>query len=89
MRLFGCEYRTQILLILSKSNEIYIEPFGIENGSLEMKLIDLKSKALWIINRMERKLKELEVQKCIYVTQQKLTALKEMTRVEAHIRLME
>ncbi|RXG68942.1 hypothetical protein Avbf_09563 [Armadillidium vulgare] len=31
----------------TNSNEIHIEPFGIDTGSLEMQLIDLKSKALW------------------------------------------
>ncbi|GFU88899.1 general transcription factor II-I repeat domain-containing protein 2B [Trichonephila clavipes] len=31
----------------TNSNEIHIEPFGIDTGSLEMQLIDLKSKAAW------------------------------------------
>ncbi|XP_015440313.1 PREDICTED: general transcription factor II-I repeat domain-containing protein 2A-like [Dufourea novaeangliae] len=68
----------------TNSNEIHIEPFGIDTGSLEMQLIDLKSKALWSgkFTELKSKLEELEVQKCMYVTQQKWTALKEMPRVE-------
>ncbi|GFX19517.1 uncharacterized protein TNCV_2074261 [Trichonephila clavipes] len=52
-----------------------------------MQWIDLKSKALWSgkFTELESKLEELEVQKCMYVAQQKLTALKEMPRVEALI----
>lgn len=71
----------------TNSNEIHIEPFGIDTGSLEMQLIDLKSKALWSgkFTELKSKLEELEVQKCMYVTQQKWTALKEMPRVEALI----
>ncbi|GBP40785.1 Protein ZBED8 [Eumeta japonica] len=37
------------------------------------------------IRKLKSKLEELEVQKCMYVTQQKWTALKEMPRVEALI----
>ncbi|GFW22136.1 general transcription factor II-I repeat domain-containing protein 2A [Trichonephila clavipes] len=71
----------------TNSNEIHIEPFGIDTGSLEMQMIDLKSKALWRgkFTELKSKLEELEVQKCMYVTQQKLSALKEMPRVEALI----
>ncbi|GFV50674.1 general transcription factor II-I repeat domain-containing protein 2A [Trichonephila clavipes] len=52
-----------------------------------MKLTDLKSKALWSGKFTEFKslFKKLEVQKCMYETQQKLTALKETMRVEALI----
>ncbi|GFS99371.1 uncharacterized protein TNCV_1601761 [Trichonephila clavipes] len=52
-----------------------------------MQLIDLKSKALWsgTFIELKSKLEELEVQKFMYVTQQKLTALKEMPRFEALI----
>ncbi|KAL4717985.1 hypothetical protein ACJJTC_013025 [Scirpophaga incertulas] len=69
------------------SNKIYIEPFGIDTGSLEMQLIDLKSKALWSekFTELKSKLEELEVQKCMYVKQQKWTALKELPRVESLI----
>ncbi|GFV77178.1 uncharacterized protein TNCV_444091 [Trichonephila clavipes] len=68
----------------TNSNEIHIDPFGIDTGSLEMQLIDLKSKALWNGKfRVEKQVGKLEVQKCMYVTQQKLTALKEIPRVEA------
>ncbi|XP_018578443.1 general transcription factor II-I repeat domain-containing protein 2A-like, partial [Anoplophora glabripennis] len=71
----------------TNSNEIHIKPFGIDTGSLDMQLIDLKSKALWSgkFTELKSKLEELEVQKCMYVTQQKWTALKEMPRVEALI----
>ncbi|CAG9840739.1 unnamed protein product [Diabrotica balteata] len=31
----------------TNNNEIHVESFGIHTGSLEMQLIDLKSKALW------------------------------------------
>ncbi|GFU07290.1 SCAN domain-containing protein 3 [Trichonephila clavipes] len=62
-------------LLNTNGNEIHIEPFGIDTGSLwSDKFTELKSK-----------LEELEVQKCMYATQQKLTALKEMPRVEALI----
>ena len=70
----------------TNSNDIHIEPFGIDTGSLEMQLIDL-SKALWSekYTELKSKLDEFEVQKCIYVTQQKWTAVKQMPRVEALI----
>ncbi|GFX63400.1 uncharacterized protein TNCV_3620031 [Trichonephila clavipes] len=50
-----------------------------------MQLIDLKIKALRSgkFTELKSKLKELEVQNCIYLTQQEGTALKEMPRVEA------
>ncbi|GFV68419.1 uncharacterized protein TNCV_3128751 [Trichonephila clavipes] len=66
-------------------NEIHIEPFGIDTGSLEMQLIDLKSKALMSgkFTELKIKLEELEVQKCMYVMPQNLTDLKEMPLVEA------
>ena len=48
-----------------------MEPFGIDTGSLEMQLIDLKSKALWSekFTELKSNLEELEIQKCMYVTQ--------------------
>ena len=54
----------------TNSNEIHIEPFGINIGSLEMQLIDLKSKHLWNykFTELKSKLEELEVQKCMYAT---------------------
>ncbi|GFU80803.1 uncharacterized protein TNCV_515301 [Trichonephila clavipes] len=60
-------------------NELHVEPLGIDTGSLEMQWIDLKRKALRSgkFTELKSKLEELEVQKkCMYVTQQKLTALK-------------
>ncbi|GBP21821.1 SCAN domain-containing protein 3 [Eumeta japonica] len=71
----------------TNSNEIHVEPFGVDTASLEMQLIDLKSKDLWSrkFTELKSKLEELEVQKCMYVTQQKWTALKKMPRVEALI----
>ncbi|GFW84278.1 SCAN domain-containing protein 3 [Trichonephila clavipes] len=65
--------------------EIYIEPFVTDIRSLEMQLIDLKSKALGSgkCTELKSKLEELEVQKCMHGMQQKVTALKEMPPVEA------
>ena len=68
----------------TNSKEIHIDPFGIDTGFLEMQFIDLKSKALWHGKFSELK-SQLEVQKCMYVTQQNWTALKEMPRIEALI----
>ncbi|GFT98351.1 uncharacterized protein TNCV_851011 [Trichonephila clavipes] len=77
-------YKSTLALIVNplntNSNEIHIEPFEIDTGSLEVQLIDLKSKALWSgkFTKSKSKLEKLEVQKCMYVTQQKLTLLKEV-----------
>ncbi|GBO15944.1 hypothetical protein AVEN_238607-1 [Araneus ventricosus] len=71
----------------TNTNEISIEPFGIDAGSLPMQLLDLKTKDLWSgkFTELKRKLEELEVQKCMYIAQQKWTALEEIPRVEALI----
>ncbi|CAG9833522.1 unnamed protein product [Diabrotica balteata] len=71
----------------TNSNEIKVEPFLIHTESLEMQLIDLTSKALWSekFAELKRKLEELEVQKCMYVTQNKWTTFKEMPRIEGLI----
>ncbi|XP_047002762.1 general transcription factor II-I repeat domain-containing protein 2-like [Schistocerca americana] len=47
----------------TNSNEIQIEPFGVDSGSLAMQLIDLKSKALWSgkFTELKSKFEELEV----------------------------
>ncbi|GBL88331.1 hypothetical protein AVEN_102999-1 [Araneus ventricosus] len=68
-------------------NEINIEPFGIDAGSLQMQLLDLKTKDLWSgkFTELKSKLEELEVQKCMHIAQHKWTALKEIPRVEALI----
>lgn len=68
----------------TNSNEIHIEPFGVDTGSLEMLL---NSKPLWSgkLTQLKSKLEELEVQKCMYVMQRKWTALKEMPPVDALI----
>uniref|UniRef100_A0A1B0BGC4 Uncharacterized protein n=1 Tax=Glossina palpalis gambiensis TaxID=67801 RepID=A0A1B0BGC4_9MUSC len=52
-----------------------------------MQLIDLKISALrnGEFTELKSKLEELEVQKCMYIKQQKWTALKEMPLVEALI----
>lgn len=42
-------------------NDIYIEPFGIDAGSLQIQLLDLKSKGLWSGKLTELKLEVLEV----------------------------
>ncbi|GBN10063.1 hypothetical protein AVEN_11086-1, partial [Araneus ventricosus] len=69
------------------TNEINIEPFGIDAGSLQMQLLDLKTKDLWSgkFTELKSKLEELEVQKCMHIAQHKWTALKEIPRVEALI----
>ncbi|GBN83646.1 hypothetical protein AVEN_75292-1 [Araneus ventricosus] len=61
-----------------------MEPFGIDAGSLQMQLLDLKTKDLWSGKFTELKSK-LEVQNCIHIAQHKWTALKEIPRVEALI----
>ncbi|GBN18508.1 hypothetical protein AVEN_165004-1 [Araneus ventricosus] len=71
----------------TNTNEISIEPFGIDAGSLQMQLLDLKTKDLWSgkFKELKSKLEELEVQKCMHMAQHKWTALKEIPRVEALI----
>ncbi|GBO37257.1 General transcription factor II-I repeat domain-containing protein 2A [Araneus ventricosus] len=62
----------------TNTNEINIEPFGIDAGSLQMQLLDLKTKDLWIgkFTELKSKLEELEVQKCMHVAQNKWTKKK-------------
>ncbi|GBO01316.1 hypothetical protein AVEN_69219-1 [Araneus ventricosus] len=64
----------------TNTNEINIEPFGIDAGSLQMQLLDLKTKDLWSgkFTELKSKLEELEVQKCMHIAQHKWTALKEI-----------
>ncbi|GBN38301.1 hypothetical protein AVEN_106634-1, partial [Araneus ventricosus] len=71
----------------TNTNEINIEPFGIDTGSLQMQLLDLKTKDFWSgkFTELKSKLEELEVQKCMHIAQHKWTALKEIPRVEALI----
>ncbi|GBM69105.1 General transcription factor II-I repeat domain-containing protein 2A [Araneus ventricosus] len=71
----------------TNANEINIEPFGIDAGSLQMQLLDLKTKNLWSgkFAELKSKLEELEVQKCMPIAQHQWTALKEYP----HIRRME
>ncbi|GBM22221.1 hypothetical protein AVEN_273411-1 [Araneus ventricosus] len=68
----------------TNTNEINIEPFGIDAGSLQMQLLGLKSKDMWSgkFTELKSKLEELEVQKCMHIAQQKWAALKEIPRVE-------
>ncbi|GBO46589.1 hypothetical protein AVEN_177713-1 [Araneus ventricosus] len=49
----------------TNTNEINNEPFGIDAGSLQMQLLDLKTKYLWSgkFTELKSKLEELEVQK--------------------------
>ncbi|GBM61614.1 hypothetical protein AVEN_269524-1 [Araneus ventricosus] len=58
--------------------EINIEPFGIDAVSLQMQLLDLKTKDLWSgkFTELKSKLEELEVQKCMHIAQHKWIALK-------------
>ncbi|GBM07686.1 hypothetical protein AVEN_228185-1 [Araneus ventricosus] len=71
----------------TNTNEINIEPFGINAGSLQMQLMDSKTKDLWSgkFTELKSKLEELEVQKCMHIAQHKWTALKEIPQVEAFI----
>ncbi|GBL60620.1 hypothetical protein AVEN_241788-1 [Araneus ventricosus] len=71
----------------TNTNEINIEPFGIDAGSLQMQLLDLKIKDLWSgkFTELKSKLEELEIQKCMHIAQHKWTVLKEIPRVEALI----
>ena len=59
-----------VSVLNSTTNEINIEPFGIDAGSLQMQLLDLRSKDLCSGKFTELKSK-LEVQKCMCITQQK------------------
>ncbi|GBM14957.1 hypothetical protein AVEN_116603-1 [Araneus ventricosus] len=71
----------------TNTNEINIEPFGIDAGSLQMQLLDLKTKDLWSgkFTELRSKLEELEVQKCMHIVQHKWSALKEIPLAEALI----
>ncbi|GBM83562.1 hypothetical protein AVEN_74949-1 [Araneus ventricosus] len=71
----------------TNTNEINIEPFGIDAGSLQIQLLDLKTKEFWSgkFTELKSKLEELEVQKCMHIAQHKWTALTEIPRVEALI----
>ncbi|GBN67374.1 hypothetical protein AVEN_190702-1 [Araneus ventricosus] len=62
----------------TNTNEINIGSFGINAGSLQMQLLDLKTKDLWSgkFTELKSKLEELEIQKCMHITQHKWTALK-------------
>ncbi|GBM63897.1 General transcription factor II-I repeat domain-containing protein 2A [Araneus ventricosus] len=62
----------------TNTNEINIELFGIDAVSLQMQLLDLKTKDLWSgkFTELKSKLEELEVQKCMHIAQHKWTALK-------------
>ncbi|GBM09217.1 hypothetical protein AVEN_226714-1 [Araneus ventricosus] len=71
----------------ANTNEINIEPFGIDAGSLQMQLLDLKTKDLWSgkFTELKSKVEELDVQKCMHIAQHKWIALKKIPRVEALI----
>ncbi|GBM06987.1 hypothetical protein AVEN_239685-1 [Araneus ventricosus] len=71
----------------TNTNEINIEPLGLDAGSLQMQFLDLKTKNLWSgkFTKLKSKLEELEVQKCMHIAQHKWTALKEISLVEALI----
>ncbi|GBN12866.1 hypothetical protein AVEN_185960-1 [Araneus ventricosus] len=67
----------------TNTNEINIELFGIDVGSLQMQLLDFKTKDFWSgkFTELKSRLEEWEVQKCMHVAQHKWTALKEIPRV--------
>ncbi|KAF8773241.1 hypothetical protein HNY73_015916 [Argiope bruennichi] len=52
----------------------------MDAGSLQMQLLDLKTKDLWNgkFAELKSKLQELEVQKCMHIVQHKWAALKEI-----------
>ncbi|GBN73977.1 hypothetical protein AVEN_225465-1 [Araneus ventricosus] len=60
----------------TNTNEINIDQFGIDAGSLQMQLPDFKTKDLWSgkFTELKRKLEELEVQKFMHIAQHKWTA---------------
>ncbi|GFY07799.1 uncharacterized protein TNCV_4287351 [Trichonephila clavipes] len=60
-----CDIKDMVQVALFVSNEIHIEPFGINIGSLEMQWIDLKSRALGSekFAELKSKLEELKFQK--------------------------
>jgi len=61
----------------TNTNEINYVSFGIYVGSLQMRLLDLKTKDMWSCKFAELKSK-LEFQKCMRIVQHKSTALKEI-----------
>ncbi|GBN57239.1 hypothetical protein AVEN_113898-1 [Araneus ventricosus] len=63
----------------TNTNEINIEPFGIDAGLLQMQLLDLKTKDLWSgkFTELKSKWEELDEQKCMNIAQHKWTALKD------------
>ncbi|GBN94165.1 hypothetical protein AVEN_8942-1 [Araneus ventricosus] len=71
----------------TNTNEINIDPFGIDARSLQMQFLDLKTKDSWSgkFTELKSKLEEWEVQKCVHIAQHEWTALKEIPLVEAHI----
>ena len=54
----------------TKTNEINIESFGIDAGSLQMQLLDLKTKLLWSgkFTGLHCKFEQFEVQKSMHLT---------------------
>ncbi|GBL89472.1 hypothetical protein AVEN_87818-1 [Araneus ventricosus] len=62
----------------TNTNGTNIEPFGIDAGSLQMQLLDLKTKDLWSgkFTELKSKLEELEVKKCMHIEQHKWTELR-------------
>lgn len=61
----------------TSTKEINIKPFEIYAESFQIQLLDLKSKGMWSgkLTELERKLKELEIQKYMHVAQHKWAAL--------------
>ncbi|KAB0801737.1 hypothetical protein PPYR_03923 [Photinus pyralis] len=53
----------------TNTNEINIEPFGIDSASLQMQLVDLKTKDLRSgkFTELKSKLEDLEIQKCMHI----------------------
>ncbi|GBM10772.1 hypothetical protein AVEN_151-1 [Araneus ventricosus] len=73
-----------VIPLNTNTNEINIELFGIDAGSLQLQFLDLKTKDLWS-GKFTELMSKLEVQKCMHIAQHKWAALKEIPRVEALI----
>lgn len=65
-------------------NELNLVPFGTDAASLQMQLIDIKSKELWSnkFTELRNRLEELEREKSNLCSQHKWTAINELPKME-------
>jgi hypothetical protein len=70
-----------------KINELNLAPFDTDAASLQMQLIDLKSKELWSnkFTDLTSRLEELEREKSNLISQHKWTAMKQLPKIETII----